>query len=816
MSLFSISHKNKKKKMFSSDPLRGIVRAILSGDSVIVKLVDNDKTPFQVVTLENLIAPKFGFVGKSGMSDEPFGYNSWEFLRNKCIGRRVLIYPQRNRQTQENQLTRSHPLFGPLPIIFGKIVDSDSKEDIGLLCCKEGWVKLRDMKSRQTTSSYYAELTKAQGQAQQNKAGIWSEKQGFVRNLHITPNTDNILTRKTITCNVDQIWNPTSFSVYVLPTHEYISISLTGVKPAKLPPELTKIAKDDTRDKFLHKEITIRISTYNERNSSFSACLLDQKLQYAVADSVHKGFAVYDIKTAEACSYTDLILQNELLAQKEKKGVWETTEPNVSPLTISQNTAGVISSIKGSNGLDLLIEGQRVTIYFNNIKIPRYNNVIGSDPLGFEAREYLRKNYISKYVAINVEGQVENRIYATFSFKGQSISSDLVSKGLAQICTPICGITSSHIDDITKAQEKAKAEKVGIWADELPPALNVTDLTNKKFLQQEFGTLQQKDYTCIIEHILSSTRYTVLIPELKWLIRVSLDGLLSLSPNDRIGLEAKNYLLVNLLQREFTMHIKSYDKFVCFVVDMTDKSPNMKNVSESILQLGYSEIIPKLLNSEKISQTLIDAQDYAKARKVGIWSDACRHLKELDRGTSYPVRVTSVYSPCEYNVQFELAAKEIPDMLKNATEPLTELPMINDSVVFRHKSGNYRVLVESINKEEEKARITMIDYQQDFDAPLADLYKLPEALHNIPAQAIKVTLSGLRPIQKSQNDSKRDSDYIWSIVKDAVLYLRVVSYDGAEPSVILLDKEDVDNAGCLGTALIQSNIVTYEPFDYPP
>jgi endonuclease YncB( thermonuclease family) len=479
--------------------------------------------------------------------------------------------------------------------------------------------------------------------------------------------------------------------------------------------------------------------------------------------------------------------------------------------------AGIITSIKGSNGLNIIVEGQNKTIYLNSIKVPRYSTIIGSEAGGFEAREFLRKKYIKKFVSIDVEGQTEDRVYATVSMKGVSINEDLVQNGLAQYCEPVFGVKSCRAQQIMDAEKKAKETKVGIWSEKFQPFV-ITDFTSSKKLQEQLEQIQGKSVKCIIEYILSSTRYTVLIPDLHWLIRVSLDGLIPLATNDKFGKIAKSFCQENILQSEVEIVPKSIDDQLClFWVDM--KQLDGQNVAVKILELGFSEIHPKFLATEEPAiQILKDAQDSAKSRNQGIWSDHTRHLQELGRGTSYPVSVTAVWTPTTLVVQHNGDAfKTVNQILKTVeTERISEIPLKNDCLVYHIKGRVFRVRVESVDPNKQVANVKLIDYYQPTEAKFEDLFLLPEALRAIPPQGLPITLAGLRPIEKSREQVKADCDYIWEVVKDAVLYLQVVKDDSSEPSVVLLDRETIDGAGCLGSVLVQKKIASYVEGDYPP
>ena len=71
--------------------LKGRIDGILSGDSVVIRFVNPGPEEHLIISLEHLVAPKFGS-NDGRIKDEPCGYESWNFLRSFCIGKRVLVH----------------------------------------------------------------------------------------------------------------------------------------------------------------------------------------------------------------------------------------------------------------------------------------------------------------------------------------------------------------------------------------------------------------------------------------------------------------------------------------------------------------------------------------------------------------------------------------------------------------------------------------------------------------------------------------------------------------------------------------------------
>jgi len=800
--------------------MKGIVSGVLSGDSLIIRFTDR---PTQVVCLEYLMSPKFGRPdGK--YQDEPFGYDSWAFLRDNCIGKRVIV-----TETHTTTQTRTHPAFGkdPLNVIFTRIRLFERDEDVGLLMCRAGWVKMREAKQSphmsQEALQYIEELKAAQAEAEKNKLGIWSGKEGFVRKFPNPCNTEEILARREFEVNIDQIKSTNSFSVFVLPKHENIIITLPGIRPLKNPSDkIRNTIRDQSRNKFLNRKVRVHIYQVNDFPSngdvpSFIGCILDDKLDKAVADTIKKGFALVNKKNLDLAPNPELYLKNQIEAQKNKAGYWEEEEFVLPPVqTASMN--GMITSVKGSNSFYLIVDGQRKIVTLNNVRVPRFNATIGCEAYGFEAREFLRNNYNKKVVTVKIDGFYEDRFFGTVIYKGVSINEVLCLNGLAEYEEAVFSNPSSRIEQIKHAQEEAKAKKIGIWSEEKKEPVQIIDYTYQKDVKEQFNFLQEnKNIKCIIEHVFSSSRFTVLIPSKMWLLRVSLNGLASLSIQDKFGYDAKLFCLDNFLQSEAEITSVGYDDFTSFIWVYMNLCDDLKtNVAVKILENGYSEIQPKHISQEDISQDLKDAQTLAKTRLSGIWSDRTRHLTDLVPGILYPVKVITVWTPTHLVIQHNNPEMQrVNDILKTATTKITEPPLKNECLACSTKDRLYRVRVESVNQEEQKANVKLIDFDRDVNISFSDLYKLPPELYSIPPQARPVKQAALKYNEVNDEQLKKDNDQIWNIVNNAALYMQLVSKDENGPYVVLLDKPQIEGSGILGTILLQNNMATYVDGEYP-
>ncbi|XLU81562.1 hypothetical protein S245_004982, partial [Arachis hypogaea] len=134
---------------------RGRVKVVPSGDCLVIVALSSSKPgrlPEKTLTLSSLIAPR---LARRGGVDEPFAWESREFLRKLCIGKVGIMK-------------------------FGSVMLGD--KNISLLVVSQGWAKLgycvlssdcvrEQGQQKGEASSYLAELLQLEEQAKQEGLG---------------------------------------------------------------------------------------------------------------------------------------------------------------------------------------------------------------------------------------------------------------------------------------------------------------------------------------------------------------------------------------------------------------------------------------------------------------------------------------------------------------------------------------------------------------------------------------------------------------------------------------------------------------------
>ncbi|WJX47856.1 Translin-1 [Trifolium repens] len=213
---------------------RGRVKAVPSGDCLVIVAISTPKPgqtlPERTITLSSLIAPR---LARRGGIDEPFAWESREFLRKLCIGKEVAFRVDYN-----------------VPAIsrdFGTVFLGN--QNVAMLVVSGGWAKIRDQgQQRGEVSPYHAELLRLEEQAKQEGLGRWSKTPGAaeasIRNLPPSAIGDpsNLDAMGLLSANkgrpmegiVEQVRDGSTVRVYLLPEFQFVQVFVAGIQAPQM------------------------------------------------------------------------------------------------------------------------------------------------------------------------------------------------------------------------------------------------------------------------------------------------------------------------------------------------------------------------------------------------------------------------------------------------------------------------------------------------------------------------------------------------------------------------------------------------------
>lgn len=208
--------------------LRGRVKSVPSGDCLVI--MGSTKAdvipPEKTITLSSVIAPR---LARRGGIDEPFAWDSREFLRKLCIGKEVTF--------------RVDYTVSSIGREFGSVFLED--KNVALLVVSEGWAKVRDQgQQKGEASPFLGELLRLEEIAKQQGVGRWSKAPGAseasIRKLppsavgdHSNLDAMGLLASKKgkpMQGIVEQVRDGSTIRVYLLPEFQFVQVFVAGVQ----------------------------------------------------------------------------------------------------------------------------------------------------------------------------------------------------------------------------------------------------------------------------------------------------------------------------------------------------------------------------------------------------------------------------------------------------------------------------------------------------------------------------------------------------------------------------------------------------------
>ncbi|KAG7951287.1 hypothetical protein I3843_12G000300 [Carya illinoinensis] len=223
---------------------KGKVKAVPSGDCLVIMAMTANRPgppPEKTLTLSSLIAPR---LARRGGVDEPFAWESREYLRKLCIGKEVAL-----------RVDYTVPSIGRE---FGSVFLGD--KNVALMVVSEGWAKVREQgQQKGEASPFLQELLRLEDQAKEQGLGRWSKVPGAaeasIRNLPPSAIGDpsNLDAMGLLAANkgrpmqaiVEQVRDGSTIRVYLLPDFQFVQVFVAGIQaPSMGRRAVTEIAAE--------------------------------------------------------------------------------------------------------------------------------------------------------------------------------------------------------------------------------------------------------------------------------------------------------------------------------------------------------------------------------------------------------------------------------------------------------------------------------------------------------------------------------------------------------------------------------------------
>ncbi|CAG8450919.1 5228_t:CDS:10 [Acaulospora colombiana] len=793
--------------MTSPKLLNATVKCVLSGDTLILrgKQTANQPPPERQLNLAYIQAPR---IGNQKKDDEPFAFESREFIRSRIVGKEVSF-------RVDYTIPNSGREYGTVYL---------GSENLAHLVVKEGWAKVREENRKNKEEDRdYDDLISFEQAAQSAVKGIWQDKEKYSRNVNYTFQEDSkaYLEKykgQPIDGIVEQVRDGSSLRVLLMPPsapQQYLNINISGIKAPIVRrdiPDQDNIvepfgeeAKYFVESRLLQRNVRVILEGLSGNNQVFSASILHPAGNIAEA-LVSAGLAkVLDwsitvvtdgpakLRAAEnAAKQKRLKIWHDHVARSKAGGDDHEFEGTVirivngDTLCVRVNRTGVekklqLSSIRQPKYVQLsafssleqnLKELVSKTNRPKDPKIPEYNH---------DAKEFLRKKLIGKTVRVTIDYQkpasdgYEAKECATIKLGEFNPAEALLERGLAQIIRHRRDDEdrSSCYDQLLIAEQKAQTNAKGVHSNKEPPTYRIGDASeNASKARQYLHSLQRVGrINGVVDFVNNATRFKIYLPKEGYKISFVLGGIRAprtgRTPSEKsepYATEAFEFANRKVLQRDVEIEVENVDKTGGFIgtlwLNKTD------NFAELLLQEGLAKVHSFGPDANKFRKAETEARE---ARK-NIWS-LQEPLEEVDvtsleegepRKEYIDVEISGIVSGGHFYVQvvndditsLEKMMSEFRLYHKN-TQTSNASSLKTDQIVgaqFTADNQWYRAKIKKLSSDKKSAEVVYIDYGNSETIPLSRIRSIPDNFKKLPAQSQEAVLSFIKV-------HERDTDY---------------------------------------------------------
>lgn len=501
-----------------------MVKAVLSGDSLTLagSSAGGVDTPEKLISLTAVQAPKFGKGPK--MTDEPFAWESREYLRKHVIGQQVQFTVQHTAESSDRH--------------YGVVTFKQT--DIAEQMIKAGWVRVKAAGKDGKVHPEKEALLALQEQA--INSGLGMHRKGanpadHLRTIDWAPDAAALFAANKNTpmaAVVDQVRDGSTLRLELVHPanplkHTMITLYLSGVSCNRTPLPLSvliqqherKVKEDPnykgqmpkkqekaeplaleaqsfTETRLLNRDVQVLLQGVDKSGNLFGSIVfakgnISQKL-------LEQGFGKLVPWSAALSADANVLKAAEAQAKAQKKGLWANWSP-AQDAAASDSSSGVaqMSEFQGKvvsipSADSVIVEdasGKEVRVWLASVRVPRLatRGSNGKDePFAQEAKEFLRSKLIGHKIRVVPEyvrsaAADDDRAARQFASLFQNkinINEALIASGFAEALQHRMDEERSQFYDLyLSAETKAKESSRGKWDAKEHIVTRVTDLTER-------------------------------------------------------------------------------------------------------------------------------------------------------------------------------------------------------------------------------------------------------------------------------------------------------------------------------------------------
>ncbi|XP_073821313.1 staphylococcal nuclease domain-containing protein 1-like [Musca autumnalis] len=693
--------------------LKGVVKQVLSGDTVVIRANKGTPPPEKQITFSYVRAPKLARrpgAGGDETKDEPWAWDSREFLRQKLIGQQVTF-------------SCEEPLNSNREYGFVWLGD-ESGENVVQTMVKEGLVTVhRDIRLRKPQKQEdLQKLIELEEEAKQAGLGKWSTTaypNDHVRQIKWTQDNPaqivELFGGKSVKAIIEYVRDGSTVAAFLLPDFYYVTVMMTGIRcpsdkldamgerDLKIKVPFVDEARFFVETRLLQREVEILLESFY--NGNFIGTIRHPKGN--IAESLlREGLAkCVDWSMAIMKEGADILRAAESIAKKKCLRLWRDYKSNAPKfITKEKYITGVVVEVFNGDAISVMLPNNQIKkVFFSSIRAPRDIHAVGEEikappspinfrplyeiPFMFDAREYLRKKLINQKVQcvldyITPAGDFFPEKYCyTVLISGQNVAVAMVGEGLASVVRYRHDDEqrSSCYDQLCAAEYQAIRKQKGMHGEKDDVTMRVIDLTvdhsriKTQYLPSWQSALRMEG---VVEFVVSGSRLRLYMPKDSCLLNFVLAGILCPSSSfpalyglpgvegDPFGDDALAFTRNRILQRDVSVHIETISKSGTSVIGWlwTD---NNTNLSVALVEEGLAKVHHFSAEKSEYYRQLKRAEDRAKTAKKNIWAS---YVEEIVEETS-DVEETEKTTPVERNVNLvDIIATKITESLAIKTK----------------------------------------------------------------------------------------------------------------------------------------------------
>jgi len=842
--------------------IRGIVKQVLSGDSVIIRgQPRGGPPPERQLCLSNITAPKLArkanpnVEGSQPTRDEPFAWEAREYLRTRLIGKEVLF-------SVEYQVPGTGREYG---CIYLPKPGAEELENITESVVAEGLVEVRrggiKPSDGQTKLIDLEELAKTQ-----NKGKWASDANEHVRD--ITWSIDNprhfldTHAGKEIPAIVEHVRDGCTVRVFLIPTFEHLTLMLSGIKCPMLKRENDKEmpepyydeAKFFTESRLLQREIKVLLESVSNQNFIGTVIHPAGNISELL---LREGFArCVDWSMAVLTKGHEKLRAAEKFAKEKRLRLWKDYAPTTNVIDVKDRefTGKVLEVVNADAMVVRHPSGKDMKIHLSSLRPPRLQakeeeeiipvkegkrmRPLYDIPYMFEAREFMRKKLIGNKVQVKIDyikppsDGFPERTCATILSGGINVAEALVSKGFATVLRhrQDDDQRSSHYDELLAAETRAIKNSKGLHNKKEPPIHRVADLSGDSAKSRQFLPFLQRAgrSSAIVEFVASGSRLRIYLPKETCLTTFLLagitcpraarintgQGVINNIEGEPFGNEALAFTKDIVLQREVEVEVEGMDKAGNFIGWMYVDD---KNLSIALVEAGLSSVHFTAERSNYYHK-LLQAEESAKQQKLKMWANyeepkaVVAVVEESERKCNYKkIVITEAKEDLAFYAQHAETGPQLEQLMTDLHNELSSNPPLpgsytprkGDLCAAQFVDGSwYRARIEAIKGKQ--VSVFYVDYGNREVVPFNKLCQLPPRFHSFQPQAKEYAMAFLLLPKDPDQAADGSEEFQKRVLNQQFLMNVEYKNQGQECVTLMLDTVDV------GKALVQDGLVLCE------